>query len=467
MRTITTELLNRVKAKWQAPAENADPSMKAYLSRGFINELFQTFTIQEGSTLEEVDVTVSRPETESAPAEALALALDNGVATVLSKLLPYDDMVPWVTEYQVATGVSSVAIEFDGYWDRDFNTRRFNFVTEETPWLFYVISGVLYAQYGQNGTPTALASDVSKVAAIRGWIPANGDQANDQGLIVAYIKTDGTMFCKPYCVQADGEKAWEIEQQITEFVGTVSNLALFRTNDFRIGFMAEIAGETWWTFSERNYAGMSYWPDMLTGQYTGITAIELTRIEESDLTIQDETLAGDFGLTCISINSDSFTAGTCTKGEITGPSEITLEFSQKVTGNLPRLVRLLSVTNSDKSLAYTVNDVSLGDNPYKMKITVSELLDTENAALVTIGEYTIYLTTGNGEMLPVAPFEVSVSMFKQPYHFINLAGRFSTKTITLTEIYYSESSNQELANLTGKYVGATSAILTKVGGGDV
>ncbi|MDK9712307.1 hypothetical protein [Acidaminobacter sp.] len=262
MRVIPSELLERVKKKWQVPAENAEPAMKVYLSRGFINELFQVFTIQEGAELTDVDVTVKRTDTSAEPAEAYALAINDGVAHVMSKPLPYDDQIPWVDRMTVALSATAVAIEFDGYWDRDYATRRFNFVTEEYPWLFYVQGGTLYAKYWEDAEIT-LATDVAKVCAIRGWLPANGDQSNDQGLIVAYIKTDGLVYYRSYCIQVGGGKLWEVERNVAEVMTAAADLALFRTNDFRIGFMISTGGVMYWLLTARNWAGMSIWPEVL------------------------------------------------------------------------------------------------------------------------------------------------------------------------------------------------------------
>jgi len=270
MRAIPSELLERVKKKWQVPAENADPAMKVYLSRGFINELFQVFTIQEGAELTDVDVTVKRTDTSAEPAEAFALAINDGVAQVKSKPLPYDDQIPWVDRMTVALSATAVAIEFDGYWDRDYATRRFNFVTEEYPWLFYVQGGVLYAKYWEDAEIT-LATDVVKVCAIRGWLPANGDQSNDQGLIVAYIKTDGLVYYRSYCIQVGGGKLWEVERNVAEVLTAATDLALFRTNDFRIGFLVTIGGVVYWLLTERNYAGMSVWPEQITAAITDVS----------------------------------------------------------------------------------------------------------------------------------------------------------------------------------------------------
>ena len=262
MRAIPPELLARVKKRAQVPAENADPSLKILLSRGLVREMFQVFTVHNDEDLTDIDVTVRRLETTQIPAYACAIYVRDGIAHIKSKPLPYDDQSPWDYEFQVGAA-TAVAIEFDGYWDRDHATRRFNFVTEALPWVFYVQGGLLKAQYWQ-GSPLTLASNVTKVAAIRGWLPTEGTHASDQGLIVAYLKADGTMWYRAYCRQNDGSRLWEVERQVTAFpAGTIDDFALFRTNDFRIGFIAEIAGQCYWALTTRNWAGMSVWPERI------------------------------------------------------------------------------------------------------------------------------------------------------------------------------------------------------------
>lgn len=467
MRTIPSELLNRVKKKWQVPAENADPKMKVYLSRGLQNELFQVFTIQEGGLLTDVDVTVSRPSAITLPATAYALAINNGLAQVKSKPLPYDDQYPWEAEFDVATGVTSVAIEFDGYWDRDYNTRRFNFVTEEYPWLFYVQGGNLYAKHWQDD-PLLLATNVTKCAAIRGWVPVAGDTTNDQGLIIGYLKTDGKMYYRSYCIQSGGLKDWEIQREVTPLGDTIDDLALFRTNDFRLGFIAEKGGYVHWTMTERNYAGMSYWPELLTAKFNGFTTIDLIEIDYVDVIAPVEHLTGRYDALCIGLNLESDVVGTCTGADITGESEITLKFSQPLAGNIARIKDLILVSNETMTVYYTPVSTVIGDASNKLVLTVAELLDAVNASKVTVGDATIYLRpSGAGSMLPMAPFSVNASLDKDPYHLVNLTGRFNMPAINFIEIVASSTANQEAASLTGKFNGFTSIVLTKVGSGDV
>jgi len=255
MRYIPPELLARVKSKFQVSGNNAEPKMKVLLSRGFTKELFTVFTPHNGDDLSKSDVTVRRLLNNTSPSRAFLAYIDNGLSKVKSKNLPYDDLLPWDYEMDVANNCWDVAIEFDGFWQRSTKTGRFDFITEEHPWIFYNQNGTLMARYWLD-TPIELDTGVTKIASIRGWVPADGDTLNDQGLIVAYLKNN-EMYYRNYCIQANGSKLWELSRKVNSFSGTIDNLGLFRTNDFRIGFLAEIAGNIWYVLTTRNYSGMS------------------------------------------------------------------------------------------------------------------------------------------------------------------------------------------------------------------
>ncbi|MBT9173168.1 MAG: hypothetical protein DDT21_01558 [Syntrophomonadaceae bacterium] len=269
MRPISPELLAKVKSRQQTLYNNAEPKLKLQFSRGLTSELFLVYTIQTKDLLQAVDVTVKRTAAGLPPSEVIAICLDNNVARVKSKPLPYNELTPWVDEFTVAPDVACAAIEFDGFWDRDWKTKRFNFITEEAPWIFYARGGVLYAKRWRDA-PLALADNVDKVCAIRGWVPVDSDQANDQGLIAAYIK-NGKVYYRSYCTQVNSAKLWEVEREVPGIAGAVTDLALFRTNDFRIGFLVTVGGMMRWFLTERNYAGMSVWPDLITAGIAGLS----------------------------------------------------------------------------------------------------------------------------------------------------------------------------------------------------
>lgn len=256
MRDISEELLAKIQKRSQTVYENANPALRLYFSKGLNGELFRVYTIQSAPSIEPVDVTVKRTNTYTEPAEVFAITLQEGIATVWSKLLPYDDQIPWVFEFTLGTDITDVAIEFDGYWERDWLSGRFNLVTEESPWIYYVAGGNLYAQKWQDA-PLLLDSGVVKCAALRGWVPANGIIENDQGLLVGYLKTDGKVYYRGYCALMGGGKGWDVAREVSYFGSDVVDFALFRTNDFRVGFVAESNGQILWAISKRNWAGMS------------------------------------------------------------------------------------------------------------------------------------------------------------------------------------------------------------------
>lgn len=262
MRTISADLLSRIQSSQQTIYGNANPELKIVVSRGLSKELFHVYTMGADANLGYVDVAARRLDTAEEPDLVYGIRIVDGTAYVVSHPLPYDPSIAWTPVFTVGPA-EDVAIEFDGSWTRDFTSRRFNLVTEELPWIFYVNGGTLYAQEW-DGEPLSLASSVSKIRAVRGWFPTDGDYMNDQGTFLLYLKTDGTVWYRNYCLQSDGTHLWETERQIT-FSTTAADIALFRTNDFRIGVVIETtAGNIEWVVSDRNWAGMSVFPELLT-----------------------------------------------------------------------------------------------------------------------------------------------------------------------------------------------------------
>ena len=103
-----------------------------------------------------------------------------------------------------------------------------------------------------------MAEGVEKCVALRGWKNVNLWN-HDQGLIVAYIKTDGAVYYRNYCKQPPDQGAiWEIERQIVEFPVPTQNISVFRTNDYRTGILCESSGKLYWVIAERDWAGMAY-----------------------------------------------------------------------------------------------------------------------------------------------------------------------------------------------------------------
>ena len=204
---------------------------------------------------------------------------------------PYYDASKWIADYSFGTTITDVAIAFDGYWVRNYTTKRLDFVSEEEPWFFYIDGGALYAKKYQ-GEPVQLSADAVKCGAIRGWMPVDDDYANDQGLIVAYIKADGLVYYRAYCLQEDGSKLWEVERCVSELTGVNTEIEVFKTNDFRVGFVSKVGSELRWALTTRNWAGMSVWPEHLTAGITDVI-LSATRVYSTDNFMPNEyVLAG-------------------------------------------------------------------------------------------------------------------------------------------------------------------------------
>mgnify|MGYP001101237174 CR=1 FL=1 len=238
MRAIPTELKTRIEKAHQTLYENANPHMKIFVYNSRWTELFKVYTIHNDSDLERLDVTAKREMASSDPNMVYAAYIKDGVAHVKSKPLPYNELTPWDYEFQ-AGSASDVAIEFNGYWERDQVSKRFNFIADPYPWIFRQNGGTLTAQYWQD-SPLTLATGVGRICTLRGWIPAQAGHTQDQGLIVAYLKS-GSVYYRNYCLQSDGTTyLWESERQVTELShGDYTDITLFRTNDFRVGFVTK------------------------------------------------------------------------------------------------------------------------------------------------------------------------------------------------------------------------------------
>ena len=153
-----------------------------------------------------------------------------------------------------------------------------------------------YTSYNYELVDFTLATGVGRICTMRGWLPAQADHAQDQGLIVAYLKS-GTAYYRNYCLQSDGTTyLWEAEQQITTLPTGLVDIALFRTNDFRVGVLGrDSLGQVHMTVTVRNYAGMSIYPeifkaDLLEASVT-LTPITFTSLFSADhfSATQDET----------------------------------------------------------------------------------------------------------------------------------------------------------------------------------
>jgi hypothetical protein len=237
-------------------------------------------TLWERDNLGPIAVTYRRENHMRAPDYVYLVYIEQGQAHVVRQeyIKSIEERNEW--EYLYALGPAiDVAIEFDGRWERTHpdaevcfdSPARWSLVTFGEPYIFRVLpGGSLIVQQG-DGEPFELATGVTKVAALRGW--KNVYRWNhDHGLICAYIR-DGQVYYRNFCMQGDNSDprpaAWEIERD-PGLPTPAQEVALFRANDYRVGFLVESNGEIHWKLTERNWAGMAIPPHTIAARGDGV-----------------------------------------------------------------------------------------------------------------------------------------------------------------------------------------------------
>jgi len=282
---------DKLKSNQQTPANNASPKMSIQVSRARATIMDSDYwiveTIRQKNGLGDIGVTPRRFKPYGHPNRIYEIHVDNGIVGTAIREYPDYFKEGWKDQFTLGNG-SSVAIAFDGNWQRYRGVWRL--VTEEKPWIFWVdSSGVLWRQlWDDSSTRFQLDTDVVYVRAIRAWRNQYFAEL-DQGIVVGYVKTDGTVWYRNYCRQADGTTIWEIARVLPTVSGAV-HLNLFLTNDYRLGFCIERTNkEIQWLVSQRNWSGMAVDTETLAAYISAIN-VKLTAIENITNNIEREEL---------------------------------------------------------------------------------------------------------------------------------------------------------------------------------
>jgi hypothetical protein len=207
--------------------------------------------------------------TEQGPVKLHRIYIENGVAKVATSYSTgrfpawmVSRHLKWTEQFTIGNA-EAVAIEFDGRWHRVGG--RWELITTGEPYYFWVDGGKLSVQQGQGPTYELAPSGVTKLAALRGW-KNTALWNHDQGIICAYIR-GGDLYYRNFANQgtdADPLPAiWDTERKVDE-LSPAQDVALFRTNDYRTGFLAERNGEIHWAITSRNWAVMALEPHTIT-----------------------------------------------------------------------------------------------------------------------------------------------------------------------------------------------------------
>lgn len=230
------------------------------------------------------DIALKRVKGERNPSELYAIGIDDDEAVVRFRQFNDNPNASW-EPYKILGLATEAAIEFDGTWQKSLDSYLFS--TEVHPWCFWVdLDGILWAQIENN--KRQLAENVIKITVVKGYSNTSFP-ANDQGLVLAYIKVDGLAYYRNYCWLNEEEKLWETERNIEEFTGEAVNISSFRTNDYRIGINIEdINGITTTLLTERNWAGIAIQSENIQVGIGG--SVELIKIDKIPVHIDVERI---------------------------------------------------------------------------------------------------------------------------------------------------------------------------------
>ncbi len=297
MRNLPQSIIDKLNSKYQTTYNNSNMNIDVYVTRAKNTVEDSTYwtveTIRETSGLGDISVAPRRFRPYGPPNRLYEIHVHNG--EVKTAIREYPDRLKdgWKDQFSLGTG-SSVAIAFNGEWQRYRNL--FRLVTEEKPYISWVDgNGDLWVQkWDEHDTRLWLSSGVSKVRMIRAW-KNTAIHYLDQGIVVAYIKADGRVYYRNYCIQEDYTEVWEPEKGLTGFTGTAVNLNLFITNDYRMGFVIEDnLGQVHWLVTPRNWGGMASPAEHLATSITDIT-FEVVPITYHD-TYSDEHIESSIAI---------------------------------------------------------------------------------------------------------------------------------------------------------------------------
>jgi|GEM_PF-4401982 len=201
----------------------------------------------------------------------------------------YDEK-DYTIDYDIVTSAREAAIEFNGIFKLAPNAIRYDLITQEYPWVFWIdLAGVLYGQYGYDiSTRISLASGIVKLSACRGWNSLEYLE-RDMGLIIAYVKTDGSVAYRQLVGTASGNEIWYPEQVISEAGVGNTYINVHRLNDYRMGFA--VTGCNKLFVSERVLIGQAIKPGFTSISAKVIGGANFAMTKDTDDTFDIESIS--------------------------------------------------------------------------------------------------------------------------------------------------------------------------------
>lgn len=461
MRSVNSLMEEKLKSDQQTPANKASPQMSIQVSRArstiMDSDYWTVETIRQKTGLGDVSVAPRRYKPYGRPNRIYEIHVDNGVVGTSIREYPDTFKDGWKDQFTLGSG-SSVALAFDGNWQRYRGVWRL--VTDEKPWIFWVdSSGILWRQlWDDASTLSQLDTGVSYVRAIRAWRNQYSAEL-DQGIVVGYIKTDGTVWYRNYCKQADGTVIWEIARVLPSVSGAV-HLNLFLTNDYRLGFSIEKTnGDIQWLISQRNWSGMAIDTETLAADISAIE-VTLTAIEYITNIIEREELLSTVSRAEVHLCPANMDLGIV-ESLIVEPNKVELRFLYDV-----------SIDNETKDYfkiknlgieKFSVN-TEVGSESNILVLTSSEILNPYVETFVTLLDNSTFRLMPSAVCKPVVPaFNHTVQPLPPPPGYAWETLEPSINAINLTFTWIDWITNHIDQHSLEASISNVTVVLTKVG----
>ena len=210
------------------------------------------------------DLTIKQTSINSSPEEIWLIGIDAG--EILVRKRSYSDQntnVGFTPVCSLGPGIAA-AIEFDGEWIYRPGSEKYTIETDEWPWYFWADKeDVLWGQQGEDEeTRLQIATDVVFVKACKGFSSIDYlDQ--DQGLVVAYLKKDGTAWYRQRIRNPETKVKYWVEGEEQIGLETWSHISVTRLNDYRISFQLSNDTHNLWMYTDRTFVGQSVPPEII------------------------------------------------------------------------------------------------------------------------------------------------------------------------------------------------------------
>lgn len=246
MRSVPSYIESRLKKNIQTRSANSAPSARLWVSRPstLTNDTYlERHTVTTGA-ITDVAIAVCHPRAKRVNSDVYLAYVSDGVAKVITSNLGTSIVRNGWQDTGFRENATAVSIAFDGTMPKVDN-RNVEFVTEKTPWIFWVNDGALYAKKLGGETTMLAEGNCTDVSAIRAAYSLAS--TSDFGLVVFFI-LNGALYYRQLI-----HDEWT-DAEVVSFGPSAarwSAVSAFRTMDYRIGVQAKsTAGDIYELFTQ-------------------------------------------------------------------------------------------------------------------------------------------------------------------------------------------------------------------------